>query len=287
MLFSLKNTRIKLQILATPIGNLEEVSNRFLNALKDSECILCEDTRIAMKLIAKFNLKNKELICYQKFNEKKQLNLAIQKIKSQKTILISDAGYPCISDPGYLLVNECYKNGIFIEIINGPSSLVHSLAVSGLNLNNFYFNGFLPSNRKQRIFRLKDLVEINKKNPIVFFESVHRVKESLKDMFLIFNNPFFVICRELTKINETIYRGHYEEIINEITTKGEFVVIVDSHVKDQIKPKLFTNQEIINMVDETINTIKEISLKNACKIISSKIKISTSLIYNIYIKNKC
>ncbi|MBQ4209366.1 16S rRNA (cytidine(1402)-2'-O)-methyltransferase, partial [bacterium] len=174
MLFSLKNTKTKLQILATPIGNLKETSNRFLEALTTCECILCEDTRIALKLVTKFNLKNKELICYQKFNEKKQLNLAIQKIKTKKTILISDAGYPCISDPGYLLINECYNNNIFIEVINGPSSLTHSLAVSGLNLDNFYFNGFLPSNKKQRIFKLNELIVINKKCPIVFFESVHR-----------------------------------------------------------------------------------------------------------------
>lgn len=286
MIFSLKNVKAKLQILASPIGNLEEVSNRFLKALMDCECILCEDTRVTLKLIAKFNLKNKELICYQKFNEKKQLNLAIQKIKTKKTVLISDAGYPCISDPGYLLVNECYKNDIFVEIINGPSSLVHSLTASGLNLNNFYFNGFLPSNKKQRISKLKELITINKKIPIVFFESVHRIKESLKDMFLIFNNPFFVICRELTKINETIYRGYYDEIIKEITTKGEFVIIVDSHEKDQIKSKPFTNQEIIKMITKIINT-KKISLKNACKIVGSKIKMSASLIYNIYIKNKC
>ncbi len=286
MFFSLKNTKTKLQILATPIGNLEEISDRFLTALTNCECILCEDTRNALKLIAKFNLKNKELISYQKFNERKQLNLVIQKIKIKKTILISDAGYPCISDPGYLLINECYKNNIFVEIINGPSSLTHSLAVSGLNLDNFHFNGFLPSNKKQRIFKLKELIPINKKYPIVFFESVHRIKESLKDIFLVFNDPFFVVCRELTKINETIYRGYYEEIIKEITIKGEFVIIVDSHAKDEIKPKLLTNKEIIDMVKEVID-IEKISLKNACKIIGSKIKMSPSLIYNTYIKNKC
>lgn len=286
MLFSLKNTKTKLQILATPIGNLKEISNRFLEALTTCECILCEDTRIALKLVTKFNLKNKELICYQKFNEKKQLNLAIQKIKTKKTILISDAGYPCISDPGYLLINECYNNNIFIEVINGPSSLTHSLAVSGLNLDNFYFNGFLPSNKKQRIFKLKELIVINKKCPIVFFESVHRIKESLKDMFLVFDDPFFVVCRELTKINETIYRGYYKEIIDEITMKGEFVVIVNPHTKDQTIPQTFSNQQIINMINEIIN-IEKVSLKNACKIVASKIKMSASLIYNIYIKNKC
>ena len=256
MLFSLKNTKAKLQILASPIGNLEEISCRFLKSLTDCECILCEDTRITLKLITKFNLKNKELISYQKFNEKKQLNLAIQKIRTKKTILISDAGYPCISDPGYLLVNECYKNNIFVEIVNGPSSLVHSLTVSGLNLDNFYFNGFLPSSKKQRILKLKELIEINKKIPIVFFESVHRISESLKDIYLIFNNPFFVICRELTKINETIYRGYYDEIIKEILIKGEFVIIVDSHANDQIKLKTFNNQEIIKMISEVINAKK-------------------------------
>ena len=119
-----------------------------------------------------------------------------------------------------------------------------------------------------------------------FLESVHRISESLKDIYLIFNNPFFVICRELTKINETIYRGYYDEIIKEILIKGEFVIIVDSHANDQIKLKTFNNQEIIKMISEVINA-KKISLKNACKIVSSKIKMSASLIYNIYVKNKC
>ncbi|MCQ2957236.1 MAG: 16S rRNA (cytidine(1402)-2'-O)-methyltransferase [Mycoplasmoidaceae bacterium] len=266
--------------MATPIGNLEEITLRAINALKACECILCEDTRVTSKLLAKLNIQGKELISYQKFNENDKVELALNKIKSKKTILCSDAGYPCLSDPGYALVNKCYENNIAVEILNGPSSVLHSVVVSGLNLNNFYFNGFLPASKSQRIEKLKELSSINV--PIVFFESVHRIKQSLKDIDDIFNHPYFVVCRELTKLNETIYRGTYNDIINDIVDKGEFVVIVQ---KQKIgKPSFFSKQDITDQVNILIKD--GLSLKQAAKQVARTNDLQASLVYNTVVESK-
>lgn len=280
MIIKVPEAQIKLQILATPIGNLDEITFRAINALKNCECILCEDTRVTSKLLAKLNIHGKELISYQKFNENEKVELALNKIKSKKTILCSDAGYPCLSDPGYALVNKCYENGIAVEILNGPSSVLHSVVVSGLNLNNFYFNGFLPASKNQRIEKLKELVSLNV--PIVFFESVHRIKQSLLDIKEIFNNPYFVVCRELTKLNETIYRGKYDEIIDDIVDKGEFVVIVQKENKP--KPTFFNKQDVINKVNKLIKVGK--SLKQAAKEIARELDMQASLVYNTVVESK-
>lgn len=281
MIVKVPEVKIKLQILATPIGNLDEITFRAIQALKVCECILCEDTRVTSKLLAKLNIHGKELISYQKFNENDKVELALNKIKSKKTILCSDAGYPCLSDPGYALVNKCYENGIAVEILNGPSSVLHSVVVSGLNLNNFYFNGFLPASKSQRIEKLKELCSLDV--PIVFFESVHRIKQSLADIKDIFKDPYFVVCRELTKLNETIYRGKYDEIINDIIDKGEFVVIVQKQKTE--KPTFFSKQDIIDQVNILIKKDK-LSLKQAAKEVARQNNLQASLIYNTVVESK-
>ncbi|XQP55798.1 MAG: 16S rRNA (cytidine(1402)-2'-O)-methyltransferase [Mycoplasmoidaceae bacterium] len=280
MIVKVPQAKTKLQILATPIGNLDEITFRAINALKYCECILCEDTRVTSKLLAKLNIHGKELISYQKFNENDKVELALNKIKSKKTILCSDAGYPCLSDPGYALVNKCYENNIAVEILNGPSSVLHAVVVSGLNLNNFYFNGFLPASKAQRIEKLKELCSINV--PIVFFESVHRIKQSLADIKEIFNDPYFVVCRELTKLNETIYRGKYDDIINDVIDKGEFVVIVQKQT--QPKPSFFSKQDIINKVNQLIKSGS--SLKQAAKQVARENNLQASLVYNTVVESK-
>ena len=282
MIFQPYNSKTKLQIIATPIGNLNEITSRSLEALKTCECILCEDTRVTLKLLNKFNINNKELISYQKFNEKKKLELAISKIKSKKTILVSDAGYPCISDPGYSLIEECYKQNIAIEVINGPSSIMHTIVASGLNLNNFYFNGFLPASKSQRIKRLNELKLF--KTSIVCFESVYRIKESLKDIDSIFNHPYLVVCRELTKINETIYRGYYKDIIDSIVEKGEFVIVIGFSQKRNLDIK-YSKEEIIKLVKKTLKETNG-PLKTACKIVALQLNLQVSLVYNIYVESQ-
>lgn len=281
MIVKVPQAKIKLQILATPIGNLDEISSRAINALEHCECILCEDTRVTSKLLAKLNIHGKELISYQKFNENEKVELALKKIKSKKTILCSDAGYPCLSDPGYALVNKCYDNDIAIEVLNGPSSLIHSVVVSGLNLNNFYFNGFLPASKNQRVEKLKELSSLSV--PIVFFESVHRIKQSLLDIKTYLNDPYLVVCRELTKLNETIYRGKYNEIIDDISEKGEFVIVVQ-----MIKPKkesFFSKDNIIDQVNYLIKN-KNMSLKQASKEVARQNDLQASLVYNTVVENK-
>ena len=281
MIVNVTQSKNKLQIIATPIGNLQEISFRAIDAFKKCQCILCEDTRITHKILTKFNIHNKQLVSYQKFNESNNLNLIINKIKSCPTILCCDAGYPCVSDPGYTLVNECYRNNIAIEVINGPSSLMHALTISGLNIDNFYFNVFLPSNKTKRKNKLQQLSNFNV--PIVFFEAVHRINQTLKDIFEILDDPFMVICRELTKINETIYRGKYNEIINKIILKGEFVIIVNNYHINKINND--TKNNLINDI-KILMKIKKLSLKQACKIIAKKINKKPSFLYNSFIQNK-
>ena len=279
-IYKLNNSKHKLQIIATPIGNLNEVSKREIEALLNAKTILCEDTRVTGKLLSNLKIPKKYLINYQNFNENQKLNLALTKIKEGNCILVSDAGYPCISDPGYSLVNECYKNNIFVEIINGPSSIMHSVVVSGLNLNNFYFNGFLNASRYQRKKKLNELKNI--KVPIIIFESVHRIKESLNDIYNVLNNPYLVVCRELTKLNETIYRGYYQDIIDEITEKGEFVIVVLQEEKEQ---KKISDTLLLREVNNLISSEK-IKFKEAIKKVANEYGISSSQLYDKYLKTK-
>jgi len=280
MIIKVAKANKKLQILSTPIGNLEEITFRAIKALKECECILCEDTRVTSKLLAYLQIQGKELISYQKFNENEKVDLAIQKILTKKTILVSDAGYPCVSDPGYALVNKCYENNIAIEVINGPNAAMHAAVASGLNLNNFFFNGFLPASKSQRIKRLQELDNITA--PIIFYESVHRIKQSLTDIKDVFKDPYFVVARELTKINETIYRGKYDEIINDIDDRGEFVVIVQKYVEP--KPTFYSKEEIVEQVNNLIAS--GLSLKQAAKQVALKNDMQASLVYNIVIESR-
>lgn len=273
MIIKTKSSEHKLYILATPIGNLKEITFRAIEAMKDTTCIFCEDTRVTNKLLAHLQINNKKLISYQKFNEKEKLNEVLNLIFKNQCMLVSDAGYPCISDPGYNLVDACYKHNIGIEVINGPSSLIHSLVVSGININNFYFNGFLNANKTQRINRLKDLKHM--REPIIFFESVHRIKQCLSDINEIINPINFIVCRELTKINETIYRGKYDEIINEIIEKGEFVVIVEPGTP---KKEIISNDKYVQQVMELVD-LDGIKLKQACKNIAKKYDLLASDLY--------
>jgi len=280
MIIKVAQANKKLQILSTPIGNLEEVTFRAIKALKECECILCEDTRVTSKLLAKLDIHGKELISYQKFNENEKVDLAIQKILTKKTILVSDAGYPCVSDPGYALVNKCYENNIAVEVINGPNAAMHAAVASGLNLNNFYFHGFLPASKSQRIKRLQELDNITV--PIIFYESVHRIKQSLADIKDVFKDPYFVVARELSKINETIYRGKYDEIINDIDDRGEFVVIVQKYVEP--KPTFYSKEEIVEQVNNLIAS--GLSLKQAAKQVALKNDMQASLVYNIVVESR-
>lgn len=224
---TIKN-KFKLNIAATPIGNLEEISNRFLRIIKDMDILLCEDTRITKKLINLLNIKKKfTYIKFDMFSEKDNTEWIIHEIKSGKNIiLMSDAGYPTISDPGYLLVKKCIDEKIAINIINGPCSLIHALVGSGFSSKEFIFLGFIGKTKNERIKKLEEYKNIN--NTFIILESVHRIKNTLKDLYNVFGNQKICIAKELTKLYEEFIYSTLKDIQDyEFDLKGEFVLIIN------------------------------------------------------------
>ncbi len=218
----------KLILVPTPIGNLKDITFRAVEVLKNADLILAEDTRTSSVLLKHFDIQN-TLLPYHKFNEHKQVQNIINKLLSGITIaLISDAGTPGISDPGFLLVRECLKNNINIETLPGAAAFVPALVNSGLPCERFCFEGFLPQ-KKGRQTRLKELSE--EKRTMIFYESPYRLLKTLNQFTEIFGAERKVsVSRELTKIYEETIRGTLPEVYNyfkEKSVKGEIVIILE------------------------------------------------------------
>ena len=218
----------KLYIVPTPIGNLEDFTFRAINVLKDVNLILCEDTRRSKKLLIHYNIET-PLRSHHKFNEHKEIGKIVDKILSgEKIALISDAGTPGISDPGFLAVRTCLENNIQVECLPGATALIPALVNSGIPFDKFVFEGFLPF-KKGRKTRLEKLSE--EKRTMIFYESPHKLLKTLNDFSNSFGSDRKVsISRELTKIYEETIRLSLEESIklfNEKPPKGEFVIIVE------------------------------------------------------------
>jgi 16S rRNA (cytidine1402-2'-O)-methyltransferase len=219
-----------LYIVATPIGNLEDVSKRALRALSEVDLILCEDTRVTQKLLNYFNIKTPTL-SYHQHSKIKKINQIIELLKRQKKLaLVCDAGTPGISDPGNKLIEVILKefgDKIKIVPIPGPSAITAAASISGFSMDKFLFLGFLPQKKKRKKF-FKEIID--SKYPVIFFESPYKILKTLKELKEMNNNLEIVVCRELTKMFETIYRGKIGEVIEKIKRdkiKGEFVVIVN------------------------------------------------------------
>ena len=212
-----------LYIVATPIGNLKDITLRALEVLKSVDLIACEDTRVTSKLLARYEIK-KPLISYHQHSKLAKIDNIIEKLRSGKDVaLVSDAGTPNIDDPGGVLVDRAYEEDIEIITIPGPSALGAALAICGFPANSFLFLGFLPKKKgRQTLFTALQ----NEKRMIVFYESVYRVKKSLNDFLEYLGDREVCVCREMTKKFETVYRGKISEVVNEIKEKGEFVIIV-------------------------------------------------------------
>ena len=220
----------KLYIVPTPIGNLEDFTFRAINILKDVNLILCEDTRRSKKLLIHYNIET-PLRSHHKFNEHKEIGKIVDKILSgEKIALISDAGTPGISDPGFLAVRTCLENNIQVECLPGATALIPALVNSGIPFDKFVFEGFLPL-KKGRKTRLEKLSE--EKRTMIFYESPHKLLKTLNDFSNSFGSDRKVsISRELTKIYEETIRLSLEESIklfNEKPPKGEFVIIVEGY----------------------------------------------------------
>ena len=211
-------------VVATPIGNLNDVSNRALQTLREVDLIACEDTRQTIKLLNHFAIQ-KPLTSYHEFNEEKKGQELVDKLRGSTNIaLVSDAGTPAIADPGYRLVRLCRQEGIPIVAIPGPNAAVTALAASGLPSDEFMFLGFLPSKKTARRERLAALMNVT--STLVFFEAPHRIESALEDVQDMWGDREVCVARELTKIHEEFLFGRLSEVRPRIKALGEFVVVV-------------------------------------------------------------
>ena len=220
----------KLYIVPTPIGNLEDITLRSINVLIDSDLVLCEDTRRSKILMSHYKI-NTQLKSFHKFNEHKEVDSIVDQIKKGKKIsLISDAGTPGISDPGFLIVRTCVESEIEIECLPGATAFVPALINSGIPSDKFVFEGFLPV-KKGRKTRLETLS--NEERTMIFYESPHKILKTLNDFKLNFGSERKIsISRELTKVYEENIRGTVEEVISffgDKKIKGEIVIVVEGN----------------------------------------------------------
>lgn len=223
----------KLSVVGTPIGNFSDFSPRGIETLEKADFIACEDTRVSAKLLGKFGIK-KPLLSYYKPKEQEKSEKIIELLLEGKNIaLISDAGMPCISDPGYILVKKCSEIGIFVEAIPGCSAAVSAVAVSGIDAARFVFEGFLPVGKKERAERLDEIKGLS--HAVVFYEAPHKLKQTLADLAEFFGGDRnAAICRELTKLHEETIRGTLGELVsyfNSNEPRGEFVIVVEGKAK--------------------------------------------------------
>ena len=218
----------KLFLVATPIGNLEDITFRAINTLKEVDLIAAEDTRHTLKLLNYYEIK-KPLISYHRHNEEIKVDTLIEKLEEGQNIaLVSDAGTPVICDPGEEIVKEAIKKEIEIIPIPGACALVNALISSGLDTKEFSFYGFLPLNKKLRKEKLEEIKKDNK--TIILYEAPHKLMSTLKDLEKILENRKIVIARELTKIHEEFLRGTVTELIEKYKEpKGEHIIIIEGN----------------------------------------------------------
>ena len=237
---SFANDNAKLYIVSTPIGNLEDITLRAINTLKTVDLIYCEDTRNTVKLLNHYDIKTK-MKSFHLFNENEITSEVIGQIKNGLNIaLVSDAGSPCISDPGWILVSEAIRNDIDVIVVPGVVAGITALVASGLSTERFTFYGFLSSKQKKRTEELKELK--NRTETVILYEAPHRIKATLEDIDAIMPERQIVLARELTKKFEEYSRGTAREILEELdVVKGEMVIVLEGNKETE------KDEELINL----------------------------------------
>ena len=267
-----------LYLVATPIGNLEDITLRAIEILKKVDLVACEDTRTSNKLLANYGIK-KKLISIHQHNEKDKTEFLINELINGKSIAyLSDAGTPAISDPGAYLVNQAIKLGIKVSPIPGSSSLVAAFSVAGIESTQFQFYGFLPNSPSKAKKSIK--VIYNQPLPTIIFESPHRILKTLSLVRDIFGPKHTIfVARELTKIYETIYKDNVLSIIERLEKhpkeqKGEFVIILTPPLKE------IEDNDVLSMNESLTLMLKELPLNQSVKFISAIFKKNKKEVYN-------
>ena len=273
----------KLYLVATPIGNLEDMTLRAIKILKEVELIAAEDTRNTLKLLNHFEIK-KPLVSYHRHNEEIKVDYLIEKLRNGESIaVVSDAGTPGISDPGEVIVKEAIKNDIEVIPIPGACAAINALIASGLDTKEFIFMGFLPINKKLRKEKLKEIE--NETKTIIIYEAPHKLKNTLEDLKDILENRAVVLAREITKIHEEFIRGNIEEIISKSENlKGEMIILIEGA---EFKEKEIGLNEL--SLDEHFEFYKNQGLdkKEIIKKISKDRGVSKNEIYMEFVDKNC
>ena len=257
-----------LYLIATPIGNLADISVRAVKILASVDFIAAEDTRNTAKLLSVFDIK-KPMISYYEHNKKEHGSQIIEKLKSGLSCaLVTDAGTPAVSDPGEDIVRECIENGITVTSIPGACAAICALTLSGLPTKNFIFEGFLSANKKERCDKLKEAKDY--KYTLIYYEAPHKLKTTLKDMLDIFGDRKITLARELTKLNEQLFRTTIEEanlFYSQNEPRGEYVLIVEGNTQN-LTSRFWENMSVEEHVDYYVtnsNLSKTEAIKAAAK----------------------
>ena len=266
-------------LIPTPIGNMEDITLRAINILKKVEVLFTEDTRVTGLLLNNLNIK-KKLISSHKYNEETNFEKILKYLHDGHDVgIVTDRGTPIISDPGYGLTKFVIENGFNLVCLPGATALIPALAVSGLPADKFLFYGFLDSRQSKRRKELENIKLI--KETIIFYESPHRIEETLNDMGNILGNRRISISREISKLYEEVYRGNIWEILKQgINIKGEFVIVVSGNNEEVI----INQNEYLNEIDVLIKD--GVKTNDAIKIVSKKYNLNKSDVYKEYHENK-
>lgn len=269
-----------LYLVATPIGNLSDISERALEVLNLSDFVAAEDTRHTLKLLNHFNIK-KPMISYFEHNKLERGEIIIEKIKNGETCaLVTDAGTPAISDPGEDLVRQCSEENIKVIPIPGPCAFVQALIVSGLPTGRFSFEGFLSTTRNSRKEHLESITKLP--HTLIFYEAPHKLLNTLKDMLSVLGNRKIAVVREITKIHEDVLRTDLEGALahfTEVQPKGEFVLVIEGYTKSEEDEIAISEEMIINKATELIE--KGMSKKDAAKETAAFYNLPKNTVYKL------
>lgn len=276
----------KIYLVPTPIGNLKDITLRALEALENADEIAAEDTRQTLKLLNHFNIK-KPLFSYHQHNEQGKSEDIIEKLKSGKNIaLVTDAGTPGISDPGSVIVQKCIEQDIPFEVLPGATAFTTALVYSGLDTTKFVFRGFIPRETKDRKVLMEEVKD--KKETLIFYESPHRLIDTLDFLSDSLGKRKIAVCRELTKLHEDIYRGTIEDAYNWFLNnkpRGEFVLVIEGKSELEIKAEKEEAFANITIEEHLMNLINSgISKKEAIKIVSQERELPKKEVYKIAIE---
>lgn len=270
-----------LYIISTPIGNLQDISPRAVNVLNEASIIACEDSRVSKKLFSLLGISlNKKFIAYEDHCEKQKAQYIIDLIKQGNVVaLISDAGSPLISDPGYKLVRLCREQNVYVTALPGACAVITALQLSGLPTNRFMFAGFIPNKDKARADLFTELKDIN--TTLIFYETAPRLLKTLTQAAEIFGPREIAVARELTKLYEEVISGNFDKVISHYqqnTPKGEFVIM--------ICPPEEKADSVIDIRDILQKRLQETSLKTAVKEITEKYKLNKNEVYALALELK-